>query len=726
MALAALLMLFALCGACDLALEVLFLRKLGLLLGADGGSVGVVTALFMSGLGLGYFVAGRVAAKLSRPLLVLGATEIAVGCCALVALQGLSWASEPLLALHRSFVGQISPLLPTLVFGAVCILPVTALMGASLPLGCAVLGSKNLGSMVGLLYGANLAGAVVGPVIAGYVLLETFGTRGSLFYVACTCVAVGGVASVGGLSLGRIDPPSPTRSGRTAGPGPRLRWRVLALAMLIGAVSMAFQVVWIRALTPFLGATIHAFALALAVHLAGLGAGSLASARWLRRRPDHATTTRALGCVMVGLALGLTSACVVLRLWLWVEDPVADPRMLQNVIRMGGGAALSLVVFTVGGATLCSGAILPLIAHQVRRREGVRNVGSLYGANSAGAAVGALFAMFVMLPNTGVWGSITLMGLVILAAGVFVGRFANTGSLPRRGAALGLPAAALAALAAAGRGEPMERFVTHYTDGRMVFYQEEAMGSATVVADGIGCEDTVHLYTEGQQIAFAKGNPEFAVLAHEYYPGTPSRAMVTGLGCGGTCEGMAGEGAGQVDCVELLQGVIDAQPLFRTFRGGGPRPSNVNYIHMDARAHLLRTDTVYDIIFTDGRSPEIVGGYEFLTREFIGICAARLAPDGVLGMLLSWPFEDEATDTLMRTLFERFEWVMVTPGFPVLLAGRGDDIPPNRHGELILRSEWENGPGSDGTTVFTDDDPALMYKSLHQLQRARRLLPGTP
>jgi len=93
--------------------------------------------------------------------------------------------------------------------------------------------------------------------------------------------SIGGI----GLRLGRV---SAARSESEPVPPPALGGpardprAIYIAAGLSGLTALGAQVVWTRLLTLLFGATVYAFAIILAVFLAGLGIGSALAARFLR------------------------------------------------------------------------------------------------------------------------------------------------------------------------------------------------------------------------------------------------------------------------------------------------------------------------------------------------------------------------------------------------------------------------------------------------------------
>lgn len=79
-----LLILFFGSGVCALVYQVMWLRLLALVFGVTVYAASTVLAGFMAGLGLGSFVAGRLAARITRPLAAFGIAEVLVGITAFV------------------------------------------------------------------------------------------------------------------------------------------------------------------------------------------------------------------------------------------------------------------------------------------------------------------------------------------------------------------------------------------------------------------------------------------------------------------------------------------------------------------------------------------------------------------------------------------------------------------------------------------------------------------
>jgi spermidine synthase len=170
----------ALSGACALGAEVVWTRLLGLLLGATVYTFSIILAVFLVGLGIGSGVAAALVRGVARPRLALGCCQLllsgAVAWTAYMLANSLPyWPINPLLSTSPWFTFQID-----LARSTWAILPAALLWGASFPLALAALASRgrDAGRMVGGIYAANTAGAIVGALAFSMFLVPAIGTQG--------------------------------------------------------------------------------------------------------------------------------------------------------------------------------------------------------------------------------------------------------------------------------------------------------------------------------------------------------------------------------------------------------------------------------------------------------------------------------------------------------------------------------------------------------------------
>jgi predicted membrane-bound spermidine synthase len=284
--------LFLVSGACSLVYEVVWIRLSMAVYGTTTPTISTVLSVFMAGLAIGSWGAGRVARRLasgapSRFLRMYAAAELLIGLSALTVPAELDLGRRVLFSLGRETAWQDAGfLLASGTVVAITLLPFAIAMGATFPLAMAAIrGGDDEGSRrsFGFLYAANVLGAAGGVVLCAFVMIELLGFRGTLFVAAAGNAAL----ALSAWALSRRGSSSPARKpaveARDAAGGPVDR-RALALLFTTGFVSMAMEVVWVRMLTPYLGPVVYSFALILAIYLAATFAGSWT---WRFRSPEE-------------------------------------------------------------------------------------------------------------------------------------------------------------------------------------------------------------------------------------------------------------------------------------------------------------------------------------------------------------------------------------------------------------------------------------------------------
>ena len=185
---------FFLSGLSALIFEVTWVRELGLTLGNTAQATSTVLAVFMGGLALGAFFAGRFAEKTQRKALaVYGVLELCAGVVGLLVSMALQECSSFYLWLFHSLSLGAETIAAARLIVSVCILAVpTILMGATLPVLVKYLEEYKLSSrMFSLLYGMNTLGASAGGLLACFLGFPFIGLQGTVQCAASLNVLIG-------------------------------------------------------------------------------------------------------------------------------------------------------------------------------------------------------------------------------------------------------------------------------------------------------------------------------------------------------------------------------------------------------------------------------------------------------------------------------------------------------------------------------------------------------
>ena len=198
-------------------------------------------------------------------------------------------------------------------------------------------------------------------------------------------------------------------------------WPILLTCFFLsGVAGLVYQVAWTRQFALVFGSSELAVAAVLAAFLGGLGAGAAVAAGLVGRISRPVLLYALLELVIAVSALAVP--------WLvrLSEHLFVGLFGMQDVLPSSGGVAvisfdLAAAFAVLAVPTMCMGATLPLLARFAVREE--REIGpvtgTLYAVNTAGAVLGAPLAAFVLLPEVGLGGTVTVaVGLNLLASAV--------------------------------------------------------------------------------------------------------------------------------------------------------------------------------------------------------------------------------------------------------------------------------------------------------------------
>ncbi len=717
------LILLLLSGSCGLIYEVLWMKLLTLVIGNTVFSITTVLTAFMGGLALGSFLGGRLLHRFREPLKTYAILEAGIGVCALLLPLAIA-ATAPL---FRFVYQSLDPsfytlgLLRFVVCGSLLLIPAT-LMGATLPVLCRYFSERGNepGWTVGLLYGVNTSGAVLGSLIGGFFLIPTLGTTWTIYLAAFINLSIAvaafmiarGTLIVSGAEgretakarkANKREVRSPAQQGGN--------YAVPAIMVgigLSGLAAMIYQIAWTRVLTLSIGSSVYAFSLILTAFIFGLALGSLTIARFIDRRGDLITGLAATQAV-IGIAALLTIP-ILGKLPVFVVKVVATYFDSFNQILW---VELALVFLLLLLPTFMMGAAVPIAvricATNIDRLD--RIFGDVYAINTLGAIIGSFAAGFLLLPWIGSRNSILVAVAVNLAAAIVIFVVASNLSRSRRiaGALLLLAGAGLAwqslpkwdyAILTSGPYLYAERYRDLSASGEqgiqaamregqeLLFFEE---GLHAVVSVKRTVEGDVALEVNGKTDATARGDAATQLmLGHLPLLMNPdaTNVLIIGLGSGMTLAAAERHPVQAIDMVELEPAVIRASEFFVPFTGDVLADSRVNLIVADGRNHLALSDRQYDVIISEPSNVWVSGMANLFTQEFFELARQRLRSGG---LMVQWVHAYSMASADFKMLVRTFRSV-----FPNLTV-------------------WEVDLDSDYLLVGSMDDVAVDAETLQNL-----------
>src|SRR5688572_24158350 len=672
----ALLLLFIGSGCAALIYEVVWFQLLQLSIGSSAVSLGVLLGIYMGGMCLGSLLLPKYLNPRNHPLRVYALLELGIAVFGIIVLFAVPIVGRVYTSIAGT--GQISLVFRAIV-AAICLLPPTFLMGATLPaIGRWVETTPKGVSWLGYFYGGNLAGAVVGSLLAGFYLLRVFDMP------TATGVAVGLNVLVALLALvvaartpHTVITATTTDAPLAATSSPEVSKLVYIAIALSGLTALGSEVVWTRVLSLLFGATTYTFSLILAVFLVGLGIGSSLGSAMARNLSNPRI---ALGWCQLGLCACLAWAAYQTGVSLpyWPINPSISTSLAFNF-----QLDLMRAIWVMLPGAILWGASFPLALAAVatRGQDSARLVGGVYAANTVGAIIGATVISLALVGTVGSQKTQqVLIGIAAMSALLMLMPTVGETRKPLTSTPVVVIGIALIAGLLARSVPPIPWLLVAY--GR---YSATWVGQNEIVYVGEGVTASVAVsrtpsgalnYHNAGKVQ-ASSEPQDMrlqrMLGHitTLVPKNPNKVLVIGCGAGVT--------AGAVSVDPLVPQVVSTH--FAEHNFDVVRNPKVKVHLDDARHYLLTTDEKFDAITSDPLDPWVKGAATLYTREFFNVVKSHLNPGGVVTLFVQlYESTEEAAKSEIATFLEAFPNGAV---FANTINGQGYD--------LVLFGQLEDG-----------------------------------
>ncbi len=632
----ALLLLFVGSGCAALIYEIVWFQLLQLVIGSSAVSMGVLLGTFMGGMCLGSLFFSRLVSPRQHPLRVYAYLELGIAVFGIVLLFAM-----PLLGgLYFHWGGSgVTGILLRGIAASICLLPPTLAMGATLPAMSRWVESTPEGvSWLGFFYGGNIAGGVLGCLLAGFYLLRVHDTM----FATLVAVGLNVIVAVVALMIAKTTPHTefvapPAALERAPG-----AWAVYVAIGLSGMTALGAEVIWTRLLSLLLGGTVYTFSLILAVFLAGLGIGSSIGSAIAGR---IARPRLALGLCQLLICVALTWAAYMLTQSLpyWPINPSISSDPWFNF-------QLDLVrcLWAVLPGAILWGASFPLALASVATggKDPARLVGGVYAANTLGAIVGSVTASLLLV----VWlGSQQAQQILVIISAVSALLMLESAASVADSKKTRVQLVSTLLLAAAMGGAVLMARTIQPVPGALVAYGRYAatrLGEGEIVYVGEGWNASVAVtrlsngvlnYHNAGKVQ-ASSEPQDMrlqrMLGHmtTLIPKNPESVLVIGCGAGVTA------GAVSIDPKVKRLTIAEIEPLVPSVVSRYFAEHNFDVVANpktrivldDARHYLLTTDEKFDAITSDPLDPWVKGAAMLYTKEFFETVKAHLNPGGAV------------------------------------------------------------------------------------------------
>jgi spermidine synthase len=758
--------LFTFSGISGLIYQVVWARKLQISFGVTAFAIATVLATYFVGLALGSWMGGRISDRISRPLLVYGVIEIAVGVSVLALTPWLAQLDILLRPFQDLLEGnfwllQASRFTITLL---VLIVP-TTLLGMTVPLMSRglIADLSNIGSRVSILYAMNTLGAATGVVFAGFVLIERFGLLTTVIIASAISVLVGLLA----IAIQRPVPDSSSSSPPVAAADyadKRISITILGVVMVTGAVGLSLEVVWTRVLIQNLGTTAYVFSAVLFLFLMGIGLGSIFVNRHIDRWKNLVVK---LAICIAGLALITISGPYLLNRIL----PIIVTSML-DMIGIDQSEHFFLTWFAWSASlllptTILLGATFPIAARIMADSANTIGwrVGQLYSINTVGGVIGVLVTGFLLIPLAGIHLTLVLLSLCLVG---LVAALAVASSKERKDVCVftSIPVLLSITLSMIIPPDIIHSRMISATPGRVLEYKEDYYGSVVLAEERARDGDLFkRLYVNGvsysstgrDAMRYMRLQGHLPIALH---PGSPEDILVICFGVGLTAGSASTYPDTRLTLVELSSAVLSLGDAFKDINEDVLHADTTHIVVDDGRNYLLRNSNKYfDVVTLEPPPPSHAGMANLYSREFYELVNNQLRENGVAAQWIPLHTQShEDTKMLLATftsVFPRASVWWTEAGETLIVGIKGDepidngrfgrafDYKKGRHSlaevgisdEIQLAANLLLDSGGlaaylGNSPVMTDDKPVIEYRppgiNYHYKETLREMLKYRP
>jgi spermidine synthase len=187
---AAVLWVFFISGLMSLALEIIWFRMLVLFLRPTAYAFTIMLACVLAGIAIGSVIAAPLLRRRRNWLPILAVIQGVIGVTAVLSFNALTRSQQAIEAATPVFarLGLDTYLAPLAASSMIAMLPTTILLGLAFPIGLTLWAgdstSGDTSRRVSVFYSLNVVGAILGSVLAGFVVLPQLGSRWGLIVTA--------------------------------------------------------------------------------------------------------------------------------------------------------------------------------------------------------------------------------------------------------------------------------------------------------------------------------------------------------------------------------------------------------------------------------------------------------------------------------------------------------------------------------------------------------------
>lgn len=692
-------------GFTGLVYEVTWHSYLANLLGSHAKASCLILSTFLGGLAIGYALFGRISRGMmaEKSLRLCALVEFLIGIWALCfpALYTVIW--NTLFVQSQSVLLFVDELMLAMLF----ILPPTILMGGTLPLltqGLSITTAES-SRFHARLYAVNTAGAFLGALMSGFLMLPRLGLPGTLLSAAIVNIGAGiglRLISQNVETAGQSPDSSKLRphSDDSLSLGTSIAWSLLA-----GFYAITLQMLCIRMVGLTVGSSEYAFATIVGTFIMLLAIGAAREAN-----PNKESTPLWINqsFVVLGLIIAYLIMPIVpysahlVRISLTSIPP--NFYVFHLFVLLGFTVVLGTAVSAMGGT-------LPLLFSATRRDRAAlgKTVGYVYGFNTVGCVLGATlggYAALFIFNIDQMFRICTVMATLPLFAVPFFRR-----DVAKRSAML---AAALILVIATLDDWPKERFAVgtfrirqplngsfkgpaefhkSFNGFQTILAYKDDPNTTMAITENGGSRSIV---INGKSDGSTSGGDRHTTKTLAHLPAllqtsTSGVVAVVGFGTGITVGSLSlHESIKKIQILEISSAVRANSGLFDRANNAASKSEKIEWHVQDAYRFLLTSPYQYAVIASEPSNPWVSGIERLYSKELYEIARKKLAPGGIYAQWFhTYSISQPTFEIVLGTFRSAFPHVhLFNRGGDVIILGSNEPI--ERENLILAASRFQS------------------------------------
>ena len=647
--------LFLISGFSGLVYEIVWTRIFGLIFGNTTLAISTVLAAYMLGLALGGLLSGRFADRLKSPLKVYALLETGIGLSALLIPLLRDPVEQLFIVLYPLFRElPVYFILIKFCSAFLLMLPATFLMGGTLPVLSRVFihQEKSMGTGIGVLYGINTLGAVLGTFATAFILIRSLGINGSIGLAALLNLIIAAVA----FFLSARKPTLPKKSIKAeSGDGILSNTnRFLWVMGWSGLAALSYEVLWSRILVFVLTNSVYAFSIMLTAFLMGIALGSWIGG-WLGDRQKNLRFL--LGWLEIGLAFtALITVFFLINLPAWhLKNLNLEPSTSWWYLNGLRFAEASLVMFL---PAILMGATFPVAGRLITGR--INQIGSglgrLYFYNTLGGVAGSFLTGFVLIKYFGTSPTMAVMIVINLLLGLFLLFSPRLSEKKNVRVGLGILAVFLIILVIAFT--PTSTFTVTYSTTEknypLVDFREGIEGTVTVHRSGLPGQSNLRIDVDGLNVAGTSFMLRTLQTLQGHLPlavhPSANDIMQIGFGTGQTSYSALLHPVKNFRLVEISADVLDlSAKYFTDINQGVLHNPRFHATIMDGKNFIKYTPDKYDIIMNDANYAVATASASLFTVDHFNLGLKKLNRGGIFSTWMTTDLDPQDFAIVLKT-----------------------------------------------------------------------------